>query len=156
MKPKRKKRAPVYADQTIQDQNAQNASEAPLGRELFQNQIESIPTITRRDEAPDVTDQKRARLSAGDPDVSRQGIDTGEETPGGSTPTLDQDSVDEIGEAVGVTYQDYEPLIFDEKYGKRDETRWEDDPASSEDYVERQAALKSESERLRPGNRSKN
>lgn len=138
MKSKRNKRIPVDADQAIYDQNA---SQSLPERESFLNQIES--------------DQEGARLTAGDPDVSRQGIDTGEETPGGSTPTPDQDMVDEIGKAVGVTYQDDEPLIFDEKYGKRDDARWEDDPASSEDYEERQAAIKSESGRLRPRNRSK-
>jgi hypothetical protein len=138
MKSKRNKRAPVDADQAIYDQNA---SQSLPERESFLNQIES--------------DQEGARLRAGDPDVSRQGIDTGEETPGGSTPTPDQDMVDEIGKAVGVTYQDDEPLIFDEKYDKRDDARWEDDPASSEDYEERQAAMKAESGRLRPRNRSK-
>jgi Family of unknown function (DUF6335) len=60
----------------------------------------------------EVSDQEWARLSAGDPDVSRQGIDTGEETPGGSTLTPDQDMVDEMGEAVGVTYQEDEPLSW--------------------------------------------
>ncbi len=138
MKPKRNKRIPVDADQAIYDQNA---SQSLPERESFLNQIES--------------DQEGARLRAGDPDVSRQGIDTGEETPGGSTPTPDQDMVDEIGKAVGVTYQDDEPLIFDEKYDKRDDARWEDDPASSEDYEERQTAMKAESGRLRPRNRSK-
>ncbi|HXC66638.1 MAG TPA: DUF6335 family protein [Nitrospiraceae bacterium] len=90
-------------------------------------------------------DKERARLSAGDPDVTQQGIETGEETPGGSTPTPDQDRVDEIGAAVGVTYQDNEPLAFGEKYAHRDDERWEDDPASSEDYEERQAFLESDS-----------
>jgi hypothetical protein len=143
MKAKRNKRAPVDADQAIHGQNSSQSL-------LDQRESTKIPSGTR-----EVSDQEGALLSAGDPDVSPQGIDTGEETPGGSTPTPDQDMVDEIGEAVGVTYQDDEPLIFDEKYGKRDDARWEDDPASSEDYVERQAALKSESDRLRPRNRSK-
>ncbi len=90
-------------------------------------------------------DKEEARLRAGDPDVSQQGIETGEETPGGSTPTPDQNRVDEIGEAVGVTYHDNEPLAFGEKYAQRDHERWEDDPASSEDYEARQAALESDS-----------
>ena len=150
MKAKRNKRAPVDADQAI---HGQSASQSPPEREPFLNQIE--PTMTPSAGTRGVSDQEAARLSAGDLDVSRQGIETGEETPGGSTPTPDQDMVDEIGAAVGVTYQDDEPLIFDEKYGKRDDARWEDDPASSEDYVERQAVLKAESHRLRPRNRSK-
>jgi len=99
-----------------------------------------------------VSDEEWARLSAGDPDASPQGTDSGEETPGGTTPTPDQDMVDEIGEAVGATYQEDVPLKFGEKYAGRDDARWENDPASSEDYVERQAALESESDRLRPRN----
>jgi hypothetical protein len=58
----------------------------------------------------------------------------GEEAPGGSHPTPDMDVVDEIGEAVGVTYQDTEELGLTEKIAERDQSRWELDPASSEDY----------------------
>ena len=54
-----------------------------------------------------------------------------------SSPTPDQSVVDEIGQAMGVTYQDNEELKFGEKERSRDKHRWELDPASSEDYVER-------------------
>jgi len=130
MKSKRHTRAPV-------DNQEPNTSQLPPER------------------TQEVSDKEGPQLSAGDPDVSRQGIDTGEETPGDSTPTPDQDMVDEIGEAVGVTYQEDEPLQFDEKYTKRDDARWENDPASSEDYTERQAALPMEADRLRPRNGAK-
>ena len=147
MKSKGNKRTSVDADQGIHNQNTfQSRPE----HELFLNQIPSVSTTTSSPGTREVSDRDWAQLSAGDPDVSRQGIDTGEETPGGSTPTPDQDVVDEIGEAVGVTYQEDEPLIFDEKYAKRDDARWENNPASSEDYEERQEALKSEPKRLRP------
>jgi hypothetical protein len=56
------------------------------------------------------------------------------ELSGGSNPTPDQDSVDDVGKAVGVEYQDNEPLKFGDKVAERDERRWELDPASSEDY----------------------
>ncbi len=56
---------------------------------------------------------------------------------GGSTPTPDQDSVDELGEALGVTYQPDEPLHTTEKIARRDDDRWELNPASSEDFAER-------------------
>jgi hypothetical protein len=56
---------------------------------------------------------------------------------GGSSPTPDQDLVDEIGKAVGVDYQDAEPLQLAEKVERRDEQRWELHPASSEDFSER-------------------
>lgn len=85
--------------------------------------------------------EDRAGLSGGDPDVSPQGIDAGTETPGGSEPTPDQDLVDEIGKAAGVTYQDDQPLNFGEKVKAHDDDRWELNPASSEDFQQRQTDL---------------
>jgi hypothetical protein len=79
----------------------------------------------------------RPELAAGDIDAAWDRADEGEETVGGSSPTPDQDVVDEIGEAVGLTYQDNEPVLIDKKLEKRDDTRWELDPASAEDYAER-------------------
>ncbi|HVF92449.1 MAG TPA: DUF6335 family protein [Blastocatellia bacterium] len=76
-------------------------------------------------------------LSAGDIDADWRRGDVGEETVGGSSPTPDQDIVDELGEAVGLTYEDNEPLRATEKVAERDRKRWELDPASSEDYDER-------------------
>lgn len=74
------------------------------------------------------------QASAGDIDADWAGADSGEETVGGSAPTPDQDIVEEIGEAVGLTYEDNEPLHTTEKLAARDRHRWELDPASSEDY----------------------
>jgi hypothetical protein len=71
-------------------------------------------------------------LSGGDIDA-----DIGDETVGGSSPTPDQDVVDELGAAVGLTYEDNEPLHTTEKVEERDRKRWELDPASSEDYNDR-------------------
>ena len=45
--------------------------------------------------------------------------------------------LDELGEAVGITYEDNEPLHSGEKVEERDRKRWELDPASSEDYNDR-------------------
>ncbi|HJT19199.1 MAG TPA: DUF6335 family protein [Nitrospira sp.] len=73
-------------------------------------------------------------LSGGDMDAAWDQADVGTETVGGSNPTPDQDIVEDVGRAVGVTYQDDEPLKFGEKVPQRDERRWELDPASSEDY----------------------
>ena len=52
-------------------------------------------------------------------------------------PTPDQDRVDDIGRALGVEYQDNEPLKASDKIAERDRHRWELDPASSDDYKER-------------------
>ena len=75
-------------------------------------------------------------LSAGDVDAAWDRGDAGEETVGGSHATPDQDVVDELGKAVGVTYNENEPLKLGEKEEQRDNERWELDPASSEDYEE--------------------
>jgi hypothetical protein len=77
------------------------------------------------------------KLSGGDIDAAWDLADVGEETVGGSTPTPDQDVVDELGEAVGLTYQDNEELHTAEKLEKRDRHRWDLDPASADDYPER-------------------
>ena len=60
-----------------------------------------------------------------------------EESATGSTPPPGPDNVQEIGEAIGVTYQDDEELKVGEKERSRDQHRWELDPASSEDYPDR-------------------
>ena len=73
-------------------------------------------------------------LSGGDLDADWARADIGDETVGGSAPTPDQDVVEELGEAVGLTYEDNEPLHTKEKVEERDRHRWELDPASSEDY----------------------
>lgn len=41
-------------------------------------------------------------------------------------------SVEKLGEAVGLVYQDDEPLNTIEKIGERDDNRWSMDPASAE------------------------
>ena len=78
-----------------------------------------------------------AVLAGGDIDAAWDQAAAGEETVGGTTPTPDQDIVDEIGRAVGVEYEDAEPLHTTEKLERRDEQRWELHPASSEDFTER-------------------
>jgi hypothetical protein len=80
---------------------------------------------------------RSSELSGGDVDAALDQADVGTETVGGSNPTPDQDIVEDIGRAAGVTYQDNEPLKFGEKVAERDAQRWELDPASSEDYQAR-------------------
>jgi hypothetical protein len=82
-------------------------------------------------------------LSGGDVDAAWDQADSGEETVGGSHATPDQDIVEEQGQAMGVTYEDTEPLDPAEKIEARDEHRWELNPVSAEDYAER----RTESER---------
>jgi hypothetical protein len=74
-------------------------------------------------------------LTGGDVDADwEDAYAVGDEAPGGDNPTPDQDVVDEIGAALGVTYQDDEELKAADKIIERDKHRWELDPASAEDY----------------------
>lgn len=77
------------------------------------------------------------KLSGGDVDAAWDSADVGDETVGGSSPTPDQSVVEELGEAIGLTYEDNEPLHTADKISDRDRKRWELDPASSEDYKDR-------------------
>jgi hypothetical protein len=73
-------------------------------------------------------------LSGGDVDAAWEDSNaTGEESVGGSVSTPDQDVVEELGEAAGLTYNDYEELDYDKKVLNRDRDRWELNPASADD-----------------------
>jgi hypothetical protein len=102
-----------------------SASAARSGRKALQRQLgehtEKSPAATAGDVDADVI----------------HAYAVGDEMPGGDNPTPDQDIVDDIGRAVGVEYQDNEELKAVEKVAERDRKRWELDPASSEDYAER-------------------
>ena len=77
-------------------------------------------------------------LTGGDVDADwESAYSVGDEAPGGDNPTPDQDIVDDIGRAVGIEYQDNEELKGADKVEKRDRNRWELDPASSDDWDER-------------------
>jgi uncharacterized protein DUF6335 len=77
-------------------------------------------------------------LTAGDVDADwGEAYSVGDEAPGGDNPTPDQDRVDDIGKALGVQYDDNEELKAADKIAERDRHRWELDPASSEDYRDR-------------------
>ncbi len=77
-------------------------------------------------------------LTAGDVDADwEDAYSVGDEAPGGDNPTPDQDRVDDIGKALGVQYDDNEELKAADKIAERDKHRWELDPASSDDYRDR-------------------
>lgn len=77
-------------------------------------------------------------ITAGDLDAQWESAQfTGDESAVSSMPTPEHSVVDEIGKAMGVTYQDDEELKVGEKERSRDKRRWELDPASSDDYQDR-------------------
>lgn len=74
-------------------------------------------------------------ITAGDVDARwEDAYSTGDEAPGGDNPTPDQDRVDDIGKALGISYAEDEELRGGEEITDRDRHRWEYDPASSEDW----------------------
>jgi len=108
-------------DEDVQDDFAERQGLASGGRQKLEEKLNEHNSL-------DPT------LSGGDVDAAWEDTNVaGEESVGGSTPTPDQDVVDEIGEAVGLTYRDDEPLDSDKKILDRDRHRWELDPASADD-----------------------
>jgi hypothetical protein len=78
------------------------------------------------------------RITAGDVDAQWEGAQfSGDESAVSSMTTPDNNQVDDIGTAMGVTYSDNEELKVGEKERDRDKKRWELDPASSDDYQDR-------------------
>jgi hypothetical protein len=101
------------------------ASAARSGRHELQHDIDDHNEVS-----PEIT--------AGDVDADwEDAYAVGDEAPGGDNPTPDQDRVDDIGKALGVQYEDNEELKAADKIAERDKHRWELDPASSDDYPDR-------------------
>jgi hypothetical protein len=112
-------------DEEIEADFAERQQLAVGGRKVLEEELDE-----HHSESP--------KLSGGDLDANWQSAnEAGEETVGGTAPTPDQDVVDELGEAVGLTYADDEPIQGEEKLGERDRNRWELNPESaSEDEDE--------------------
>jgi len=77
-------------------------------------------------------------LTGGDADADMEAAYfSGDEAPGGDNLTPDRQDVEEMGHALGVNYQDDQELQGGAEVAERDKHRWEDDPASSDDYKDR-------------------
>lgn len=106
-------------DEEIEADFAERQQLAAGGRKVLEEELDE-----HHSESP--------QISAGDLDADwRRADQVGEETVGGSVPTPDQDIVDELGEAAGLTYEDDEPLGGEEKILQRDRNRWELNPESA-------------------------
>lgn len=93
----------------------------------------------RMQESMDEHNETGPVMTGGDVDADwEDAYAVGDEAPGGDNPTPDQDIVDDIGKALGVEYQDNEELKGADKITERDKHRWELDPASSDDYKDRE------------------
>ena len=77
-------------------------------------------------------------ITGGDVDADWEEAQFGQgETALSDSPLPGQSVADDVGRAIGVTYEDNEVLSAGEKERERDKHRWELDPASSEDFIER-------------------
>lgn len=128
------------------------ASELFAGSPGEEGPAPNIPSSLNLDREASAARTGRAELlerldehNATDPSVAGGDVDAdwgsaysvGDEAPGGDNPTPDQDIVDEVGRALGVEYEDNEELKGAEKLEERDRRRWELDPASSDDWEDR-------------------
>jgi hypothetical protein len=70
-----------------------------------------VPAVAVEDE-PEIPGREGDTIRIGDPDVSALDNEySGEEAPGSTTPTPDQNDVDEIGRAYGVEEEDTGALV---------------------------------------------
>ena len=124
-----------------------NAEEVVEDIAEYTDDTEVIQDFEERQRTGAGSDQMLDELTehrANTPDVTAEDVDAdwqraqqvGEESPGGTVSTPDQDIVEEIGESVGITYDEDEPLDTYDKLRDRDRNRWELDPASAERYEE--------------------
>jgi hypothetical protein len=124
------------AEEDEEDDEDEEDFDKDLEEELEDEELDDDLEVEREDEEEEAEFAYRAvspALTSGDlaADWKRAEV-TGEETPGGTVVTPDQDRVDQIGRAAGVVYTADEPLDFAEKIGQRDRERWELDPDSVE------------------------
>jgi len=107
----------------------------PEIKELMDDEIAHVP------QAPhELLERVRAHHDAspadsgGDIDAEWEGVsDSGAETVFGHNPTPDQSDVEENAHAMGIDFQDNEPLDLLEKIEKRDRNRYELDEGSKAD-----------------------
>src|SRR5688572_14581601 len=70
-----------------------------------------VPAVRRRGRTAEEIPTEDETLRVGDPDESALAVEySGEDAPGGSSPTPDQNSVDDIGRAYGLQEEDAGPL----------------------------------------------
>ena len=71
---------------------------------------------------------KMAAVTGGDVDADMESAYfSGDGAPGGDNPTPDQNDVDDIGQAIGVKYNDNEELQGGEEVAERDKHRWDNE-----------------------------
>ncbi len=146
-------------DEAQKKREANQASSEALLQEVAASENEEIDTTSQDETAfrgedfsgVEDRDTRRARIlgdvaehTINDPIVTGGDIDanleqaemSGEEAVGGTSPTPDQNNVDELAAAVGTEVLDQQDRYATDELNQRDSQRWELDPKSSEDYRE--------------------
>ncbi len=107
-----------YKDQPVADKEIQEAMDDEISKAP-----QAPGELTERLEEHHSTSPA---LSGGDIDAEWEDAnDSGAESVGGHNPTPDQSDVEENAHAMGVNFEDNEPLNFDDKHDKLDEDRFE-------------------------------
>jgi hypothetical protein len=124
--------SPTPEDYVLDEED--DESEPPHGTSLTGAAAESLRSgLFPEPPAPAEVPGDDERLEAGDPEVDPLENElSGDELPGSSMSTPDQDQVDAIGRAYGITEEDAGELrLGEEPIARRDVKRWELDPASA-------------------------
>jgi Family of unknown function (DUF6335) len=121
--------------------------EAELGEDVRMDADETASEVEDlyfseqdEDESDDlfIEDEELSAPRGGDVDVDPYLAEVvGEEAVGGTTPTPDQNIVEDIAVSAGIETPDQEILHTNERLEYRNSHRWELDPTSSEDYGDR-------------------
>ncbi len=107
-----------YENQPVPDKEVQ---------ELMNEEIEHAPKAPHElEERLEEHHSTSPELSGGDIDAEWEDAnDSGAESVGGHNPTPDQSDTEANAKAIGVSFEDNEPLDFEYKHNKRDENRFE-------------------------------
>ena len=115
-----------YENENVVDEDFQ----AELNEEIASQPSDPEELLERLDENTNTSPAE----SGGDIDARWEEADsTGEEAVAGSQPTPDQSDIEANAHAMGIDFQDNQPLDFTEKLEKRDRNRWELNEESKEE-----------------------
>lgn len=121
----------------VAEQSAHYTDDEDIKEDFAERQELAVGGRRELEEELDEHNSLSPAISGGDIDAAWQMANTaGEEAVGGSVVTPDQDVVDELGDAAGLSYKDDEPLNSDRKILDRDRNRWELNPASADEEDE--------------------
>ncbi len=117
---------------TVEPDDMADATGEPPHRDSITGVIaEALQTGIVPDRGDELIPGEDDVLRAGDPDADVLNNEfSGEELPGGSMPTPDQNNVDEIGDVYGVPEHNGELQLGDDLIAPRDRDRWELNPDS--------------------------